>query len=81
MGRVLYQQGDQAWRNGNDIVAYPNQRTYVVEMTSPHSLEPNTPLWQAAPVTGLRFDPNEDEAPGRTWRVESINLTRGWPTR
>ena len=81
MGRVLYQQGDQAWRNGNDIVAYPNQRTYVVEMTSPHSLEPNTPLWQAAPVTGLRFDPNEDEAPGRTWRVESISLTRGWPTR
>ena len=81
MGRVLYQQGDQTWRNGNDIVAYPNQRTYVVEMTSPHSLEPNTPLWQAAPVTGLRFDPNEDEAPGRTWRVESISLTRGWPTR
>ena len=81
MGRVLYQQGDHVWRNGNDIVAYPNQRTYVVEMTGPHSLEPNTPAWQAAPVTGLRFDPNEDEAPGRTWHVESIRLTRGWPTR
>ncbi len=80
MGRILYQQGDGVWRNGNDIVAYPNQRTYVVEMTGPHSSEPQTPGWQSAPVTVLRFDPNEDEAPGRTWRVESIQLTRGLPT-
>ena len=81
MGRILYQHGDGVWRNGNDIVAYPNQRTYVIDMVGPHSSEPQTPAWQSAPVTVLRFDPNEDEAEGRTWRVESIELTRGLPTR
>ncbi|HUG83064.1 MAG TPA: hypothetical protein VMM13_00790, partial [Euzebya sp.] len=75
-GRILYQHGHNTpWRDGNDIVAYPTQTSYTVDMTAVAALEPGAPAWDSAPVTGLRFDPNEDPGAGRRWTVTAIELT------
>jgi putative cell wall-binding protein len=78
MGRVLWSTEDPAllrWTDGNDIVAYPNQPTHTFDLAAPTALEEGVtrPGWGAAPVTAVRFDPNEDPGP-RRWHVDEIRL-------
>ncbi|WP_370325067.1 cell wall-binding repeat-containing protein [Euzebya sp.] len=78
-GRILFRHaGSATWRNGAEIVAYDNQRRFTIDMRRPDAVEPGTPAWTAAPITAIRFDPNED--PGaRRWSVDRIRLTGAVP--
>lgn len=79
MGRVVWRTADapQRVQQTGDIVTYSGTRSVTVDLAGDvHETDPAAgPVrpWGAAPVTGLRWDPNED--PGnRLWWLERVAL-------
>ncbi len=80
LARIIWtRQGSGDLQDSNDIVIYPGQTRYTVDMTDPLSREPGTAPWQSGPVSSVRIDPNEDPAAGRRWTIESVEFTAGPP--
>jgi hypothetical protein len=78
MARVVWRAADNPGfvQQTNDIVTYSGTRTVTVDLHAPDVHEPDAPpirAWDAAPVSGLRWDPNEDHGP-RTWWLDRVAL-------
>ena len=79
MARVVWRPADgQRVQQSEDVVTYSGTRTVTMDLSAPgtHESDPAAGparAWDAAPVSGLRWDPNED--PGnRTWWLDRVAL-------
>src|SRR5690606_11976257 len=73
-GRVIWTHQPYVFTDSNELVAYPNEPTHVLDLADPAAQEEaSQPAWTAAPVIQLRFDPNEDPGP-RRWHVDEVRL-------
>jgi hypothetical protein len=80
MGRIVWRAADDPRRvqQTEDVVTYSGTRSVTVDLKAPgvHETDPEAlPArdWTAAPVSGLRWDPNEDRG-ARTWWLERVAL-------
>ncbi len=67
-------------QNSDDIVTYPNQRSFTVDLATPNSADITDPNqngprigWAGQMIEMFRFDPNEDRGE-RAFRIDRIKL-------
>ena len=80
MARVVWRPADSPDRvqQTADIVTYSGTRSVTLDLAAPdvHETDPAAGparAWNAAPVSGIRWDPNEDRG-ARTWWLERFAL-------
>jgi hypothetical protein len=84
MARVQWTRSDRARGQTDDILTYSGSRTVNIDMGQPTSqlVEPGTgsaAFLSAAPVTALRWDPNEDRG-ARRWYLQDVQLRSDFAT-
>jgi hypothetical protein len=80
MGRVVWRPADSPDKvqQTEDVVTYSGTRSVTLDLAAP-GVHENDPAagparaWSAAPVSGIRWDPNEDHG-ARTWWLERFAL-------
>ena len=85
MARVIWSRGGSgAVSQTNDILTYSGTRTVSIDMGLPDGdlVEPGTgsqSFVSSVPITGLRWDPNEDRG-ARRWYVQDVQLRSDFAT-
>lgn len=67
-------------QNSDDIVTYPNEKSFTVDLATPRSADITDPAqngprvgWAGQMIEMFRFDPNEDRGP-RSFRIDRIKV-------